>query len=94
MIRSLVARRLVAVGSAVSVAAALSACSSSSNFADRSDYVSPIAVTAAPQPATPVMAGTPVGAHGRLPLLPPVPDDRETGLPPVTVAALLPPPVR
>ena len=78
----------------VSVAAAgLSACSSG-GYVDNSDYVSPIAASSAPQPVVPVASAGTMGASRRLPLLPPVPEDQSsTGLPPVNMAALAPPPV-
>ncbi|TBW33638.1 hypothetical protein EYW49_19850 [Siculibacillus lacustris] len=92
MSRSSVVRRLVAVAVGVAAGLGLAACSSGSY---QSDYVSPIAVTAAPPPVVPV-ANAPAGAaQRRLPLLPPVPEDQSmNGLPPVSVASLLPPPMR
>ena len=73
-------------------AGGLAACSSGSGYVDNSDYVSPIAVGAAPQPTVPTASHG--GSNGRrLPLLPPVPGEQASnGLPPVTVASLLPPP--
>ena len=56
-----------------------------------SDYVSPIAATPASQPAVPVPTGAPAPAR-RMPLLPPVPgEESSNGLPPVTMASLMPP---
>ena len=85
-------RRLVLAGLIVSSAGGLGACSGG---IDRAEYTPPVAVTAAPPPApvVPVAApGTTPVRSNRLPLLPPVPED-QSGLPPVTVAQLLPPPV-
>lgn len=86
-------RRLILAGLAGATALGLSACSSG---IVQSDYTSPIAATSAPAPApvVPVAApGATASRPGRMPLLPPVPDD-QSGLPPVTVAQLLPPTVR
>ena len=82
---------LVLAALAVAVASGLGACSGG---IDRAEYTSPVSVTAAPPPApvVPVASQGPVHSN-RLPLLPPVPDE-QSGLPPVTVAQLLPPPVK
>mgnify|MGYP001766868173 CR=1 FL=1 len=93
MTSPLVLRRLVFAALTVSLSTALGACSGG---IDRSDYTPPVAVTAAPPPApvVPVAAPSSGPVHSnRLPLLPPVPEER-SGLPPVTVAQLLPPPVK
>ncbi|WP_333825585.1 hypothetical protein [Pinisolibacter sp.] len=85
-------RRLVLAALVVSSAAGLGACSGG---IDRAEYTPPIAVTAAPPPAPVVPVAAPGAApmrSNRLPLLPPVPEE-QSGLPPVTVAQLLPPPV-
>ncbi|MDK9696096.1 MAG: hypothetical protein OEL76_06885 [Siculibacillus sp.] len=87
-------RRLVLAAFAATLTAGLGACSGG---IERGDYTPPVSVTAAPPPAPVVpTAGTngsaPVHSN-RLPLLPPVPDE-QSGLPPVTVAQLLPPPVK
>lgn len=71
----------------MTMTAGLGACSGG---IDRSEYTSPIAATAAPAPVVPISTGAAPNHGGRLPLLPPVPDE-QTGLPPVTVAQLLPP---
>lgn len=86
-------RRLVVSGLVAALGAGLSACSSG---IAQSDYVSPIAATSAPAPTPVVPVAAPGEAParpGRLPLLPPVPEE-QGGLPPVTVAQLLPPPVK
>jgi hypothetical protein len=84
-------RRLVVSGLVAALGAGLSACSSG---IAQSDYAAPIAVDAAPAPAPVVPVAAPATARpGRLPLLPPVPEE-QGGLPPVTVAQLLPPPVK
>ena len=86
-------RRLLLTGSFAALALALAACSGG---IDRADYTPAVAVTSAPPPAPVVpaasTASSPVRSN-RLPLLPPVPDE-QSGLPPVTVAQLLPPPVK
>lgn len=85
------ARRAASAVTVMVVAAGVSACSSS--YQDTSDYVSPIAATPAPPPVVPVSTGAAAPTRGRLPLLPPVPEEEASrGLPPVTVATLLPPP--
>ena len=91
--RPSILRRALLAAVAGGLAAGLGACSGG---IDRSEYTPPIAVTSAPAPApvVPVAApgaGLPNG--GRLPLLPPVPEE-QSGLPPVSVAQLMPPPVR
>ncbi len=86
-------RRLVAAAAAVTLAAGLAACSGG---IDRSEYTPPVAVTSAPPPApvVPVATSAPAPTQSnRQPLLPPVPEER-SGLPPVTVAQLMPPPVK
>lgn len=86
------ARRLAVPAVLVVAAAGLAGCSGGSNF--ESDYVSPIAATPAAQPSVPLPSGGPAPAR-RMPLLPPVPgEESSTGLPPVTMASLLPPNVR
>lgn len=87
---SRIGRRLAPLAALIAPLA-LAACSSSGY---QSDYVSPIAATPAPAPTMPVVPGV-APTHGRMPLLPPVPEKgADAGLPPVTVATLLPPPVR
>ena len=89
MSRSLVVRRL-ALAVCLTTTAGLGACSGG---IDRSEYTSPIAATAAPPPVVPIAAADAGTVRsGRLPLLPPVPEE-QTGLPPVTIAQLVPPPV-
>lgn len=84
-------RRLVVSGLVAALGAGLSACSSG---IAQSDYAAPIAADAAPAPVPVVPVAAPAAARpGRLPLLPPVPEE-QGGLPPVTVAQLLPPPVK
>lgn len=93
MPRSHVLRRLSLVAAVVGLSAGLGACSGG---IDRSEYTAPISVTSAsaPQPVVPVAAPAAVSARpGRLPLLPPVPEE-QSGLPPVTMAQLLPPTVK
>jgi hypothetical protein len=91
--RPSVLRRALLAAIAGGLAAGLGACSGG---IDRSEYTMPIAANEVPAP-TPVVpvaspgAGLPHG--GRLPLLPPVPEE-QSGLPPVTMAQLMPPPVR
>jgi hypothetical protein len=85
-------RRLVLAASVVALAAGLGACSGG---IDRGEYTAPVAATSAPPPAPVVPAVVPGSApvrSNRLPLLPPVPEE-QSGLPPVTVAQLLPPTV-
>lgn len=90
MSRSKLPMRLLASGLLAGLAGLLGGCSSGSVSHFDSDYVSPIAATPAPQPVVPVSAGGP--ARHNMPLLPPVPgEDASNGLPPVTVASLLPP---
>lgn len=90
MPRSFGLRRLGLVGVLCTAAAGLSACSGG---IDRYEYTAPVSATAAPAPAPIVPAAMPVAAgNRRLPLLPPVPEE-QSGLPPVSVAQLLPPPV-
>lgn len=91
MPRATALRRLVLAGLVVGSAAALSGCSGG---IERSEYTAPVAATSAPapEPVVPVSNGAPARS-GRQPLLPPVPDE-QSGLPPVTVAQLLPPPVK
>jgi len=87
-----VLRRGLAATSVLAASLTLGACSSGGDYADRSDYVSPIAVSSAPRPTVPSASG---GSAGRRPLLPPVPEEQgSNGLPPVAMATLLPPPVR
>lgn len=90
MISSTSSIRRAALAVLLLAGASLAGCSSGvSHF--ESDYVSPIAATPAPQPAVPMPTGAPAPAR-RMPLLPPVPgDEASTGLPPVTMASLLPP---
>lgn len=89
---SSIVRRGTATAAILATALTLSACSGGNNYADRSDYVSPIAVSSAPRPTVPTASG---GSAGRRPLLPPVPDEQgSNGLPPVNMATLLPPTVR
>ena len=89
--RPIAIRRFVFAVAVVTLTAGLGACSGG---IDRSEYTAPIAATSAPAPApvVPVAAGAPTSSQ-RLPLLPPVPEEH-SALPPVTVAQLLPPPVR
>jgi hypothetical protein len=90
LFKLIAARRLAPAAVAVTLAAGLGACSGG---IDRSDYTTPIAATAEPAPAPTVPVASPGATPtraGRLPLLPPVPDE-QSGLPPVTVAQLLPP---
>ena len=82
-------RRLVLTAFAVTLCAGLGACSGG---IDRSEYTPQISATAAPAPAPVVPTAAPVTSN-RMPLLPPVPDE-QSGLPPVTVAQLLPPTVK
>lgn len=90
MPRSFGPRRLAVLGLLCLAAAGLSACSGG---IDRYEYTAPVSATAAPAPAPVVPAAMPVaGASRRLPLLPPVPEE-QSGLPPVSVAQLPPPPV-
>lgn len=92
MTRAHALRRLALVGLALPLLATLGACSGG---IDRGEYTTPIAVTEAPPPApvVPIAApGATASRPGRMPLLPPVPDE-QSGLPPVSVAQLLPPPV-
>ena len=93
MSRSLVLRRLALPAVAAGLAMGLGACSGG---IDRSEYTPAVSVTSAPapQPVVPVAAPAAVaGRPGRMPLLPPVPEE-QSGLPPVTVAQLLPPTVK
>ncbi len=86
------ATRLAPCALLLGVGALLGGCSGGSTF--ESDYVSPIAATPAPQPSVPTLSGGAATAR-RMPLLPPVPgDESSNGLPPVTMAALLPPDAR
>ncbi len=90
----LIVRRGMAPAVVGVAALAISACSSGNSYIDNSDYVSPIAVSSAPQPSVPVASGV-SASNRRLPLLPPVPEEHgATGLPPVNMAGLMPPPVR
>ncbi len=85
-------RRLLLAAPVVAVAAGLGACSGG---IDRGDYTMPIAADAAPPPAPVVPSVGPSAARsGRMPLLPPVPGEEHSGLPPVSVAQILPPTVR
>ena len=86
--------RLFAALALLGSGAMLGGCSGGASHFE-SDYVSPIAATPAPQPAVPTATtGAPAPAR-RMPLLPPVPgEEASTGLPPVTMASLLPPNVR
>ena len=90
MSRLITRPRFAQAALAVMLAGGLSACSGG---IDRSEYTSPIAANSvpAPSPVVPVMASGTSARPGRLPLLPPVPDE-QSGLPPVTMAQLLPPP--
>lgn len=93
MSRPLVSLRLLGSALVVASAGLLGGCSSGSSHFE-SDYVSPIAATPAPQPVVPASTGGAAGGH-RMPLLPPVPgEEASNGLPPVTVASLLPPNAR
>lgn len=84
--------RLLACLALIGAGVSLGGCSSGSTF--QSDYVSPIAATPAPQPSVPTMSGGAATAR-RMPLLPPVPgDESSNGLPPVSMASLLPPDAR
>ena len=84
--------RLLACLALIGAGALLGGCSSGSTF--QSDYVSPIAATPAPQPSVPTMSGGAATAR-RMPLLPPVPgEESSNGLPPVSMASLLPPDAR
>ena len=90
MSKLIAARRLALAAVAATLAAGLGACSGG---IDRSEYVSPIAANAEPAPVPTVPVAAPAAAPtraGRLPLLPPVPGE-QSGLPPVTMAQLLPP---
>lgn len=85
-------RRLALAVALATASVGLGACSGG---LDRMEYTAPVSVTAAPPPApvVPVAAPGTAARSGRLPLLPPVPEDEQSGLPPVSVAQLLPPPV-
>ncbi|MCE1237503.1 MAG: hypothetical protein LWW93_14230 [Hyphomicrobiales bacterium] len=90
VIETSAALRLLAASALLGAAVSLGGCSGATSSFE-SDYVSPIAATPAPPPPTPVAAGAPAPAR-RMPLLPPVPgEEGSNGLPPITVAALLPP---
>lgn len=84
-------RRTAVAVAALTGALMLSACSS--GYVDSGTYVSPIAATPAPMPEMPAVAVSGGAARpGRMPLLPPVPEaDATRGLPPVSMASLLPP---
>lgn len=82
-------RRLAPAALIVALACGLGACSGG---IDRGDYTQPVAATSAPAPAPVVPTAAP-SHNGRMPLLPPVPEE-QSGLPPVTVAQLLPPVVK
>lgn len=91
MSRSKLRMRLLASGLLAGTAGLLGGCSSNSASHFDSDYVSPIAATPAPQPIVPV-SSTGGPAKRSMPLLPPVPGEEAShGLPPVSVASLLPP---
>lgn len=91
MPRSLVLRRLALLAAVTGLASGLGACSGG---IDRGEYTPPVTVTSAPAPQPVVPVAAPASARpGRLPLLPPVPEE-QGGLPPVTVAQLLPPTVK
>lgn len=90
MNRRITLSRLAPAAFAVMLAAGLSACSGG---IDRYEYTSPIAADSVPAP-TPVVPVSATGSSmrpGKMPLLPPVPEE-QSGLPPVTMAQLLPPP--